>query len=71
MPKKSAIIDKKNVRVIETYSVNVTCPYCGNTDLVEEDYGEPEDHTCYKCNKHFLIKYVDEKKSESKPKKLK
>lgn len=71
MPKKSAIIDKKNVRVIETYIVNVKCPYCGNSDLLEEDYSEPEEHACYKCNKQFLIKYVDSKKSESKSKKLK
>ena len=71
MPKKSVKIDRKNVHVVETYSVNVKCPYCGNIDFVDEDYGEPEDHTCYNCDKHFLIKYIESKQDKPKSKKTK
>ena len=69
MPKKSVTINRNDIHVVETYSINVTCPYCGNVDLVEEDYAEPEYHACYKCDKHFLIKYTDTKTDNSLKKK--
>lgn len=63
------MVDKKDVRAVETYTVNVHCPYCGESNSVEEDYDAPEDHTCYYCEKHFNIKYQDTPKP--KPKKSK
>ena len=44
MPKKSVKVDRNDIHVVETYSVYVTCPYCGNADSVEEDFGPPEEH---------------------------
>lgn len=71
MPKKSVIVHRQDVRCVEVYSVYVTCPYCGENEYVEEEYCEPEDYTCFNCNKLFKIKYDDTKKHKNatKPKK--
>ena len=66
MPTKSVTVKSSNIKETPTYEIEVTCPYCGEEQMAEEDYCEPDEWHCDLCNKKFKIKYENDRTPKAK-----